>query len=794
MKSLVDAFVPFTCSFRSRAQSLAVMGGALLFFLLPCATAGLIQVFSSSGIDSDYFLWSQLGGDQTPIGTSAGPLVSQNGYLASVSLPGDDSILEVVCPPGAPPSAPCSYQTQTVGFDGGDTVLVTSTLDDSTGTGGNGPLTLGFSTELPSVGAWIQQDLSTGPFEAELMLFSGANMIGDFTETSDGEGDPVFLGAIASMPEITGAVFSLDSCTSEIVGGTTIPCSTADFAIDTIFVGTPEPSTLSLFACAFLGVLVTAAIRRRCGMLAIPAAALVLAFTPAFPARAQVSNRLPVEPSPGKPARRAIVKARIPSSYPGLEQALSPRAGDPKLPLWSYTQQSPLDGKTYPGTMAGSNPYLRGARPTTLNMIVVPLIIEMEDSSVTFDPTAGIPSACIFQGEPPGDPLSLVQNSPIFQNEPYIMNGQNIGDVQYIDGFQRANFWSYVSLTGSGYHNTINPAYTGSMVLQVPVEQGTTYDAATDGGCGDYALIDESWFDMQLQTMIAGLGQANPSNFVLFLTYNAFVGDQGPIVEAKPIAGDLPNGCCVLGYHSAVTPVAAHNTQTYGFAAWDQTGLFPPDVSVLAHEIGEWLDDPYIDNLVPPWGNIGQVQGSCYAFLEVGDPLTGINFPAVSRAGYTYHMQELAFFSWFYRQNPSIGAGGAYSNNGTLGTAAGNLCDTALLFTDIMGNPTGPVAAGTQFDLIGALTTVAANQQVAPVVAPTGTVTITDLSQDLTLCDNVDLAALAAPNNNASIATCGPFNTAGSPWAEGMHSLLLQYTATGSWTSTTTTLDLTITP
>jgi hypothetical protein len=294
--------------------------------------------------------------------------------------------------------------------------------------------------------------------------------------------------------------------------------------------------------------------------------------------------------------------------------------------------------------------------------------------------------------------------------------------------------------------------------------------------------------------MIGALGaQADPSKFVLFLTFNSFVG--GTDID---IPEDLPNGCCVLGYHSAETPLAGHDTQTYGFAAWDATNLFPgsEDVSVLAHELGEWLDDPYVDNLVPPWGNVGQFQGACSAFLEVGDPLTGTNVPPVTNAGsgYVYHMQELAFFSWFYRQNPSIGADGFYSNNETLGSGAGNLCATAFAITDIMDNPTGPVDQGTQFDLIAAVSTVAPDEQVPPVVAPTGDVTLIDTTTDTTLCDDVPLAALPAPNDNISSATCGPFNTAGSPWDAGTHTINIQYTATGNWASTTGTLTLDITP
>ena len=41
--------------------------------------------------------------------------------------------------------------------------------------------------------------------------------------------------------------------------------------------------------------------------------------------------------------------------------------------------------------------------------------------------------------------------------------------------------------------------------------------------------------------------------------------------------------------------------------------------------------------------------------------------------GFQYHPQELAFFSWFFNQVPSIGRNGVYSNNGTF-TSPAPLC------------------------------------------------------------------------------------------------------------------------
>jgi hypothetical protein len=131
-----------------------------------------------------------------------------------------------------------------------------------------------------------------------------------------------------------------------------------------------------------------------------------------------------------------------------------------------------------------------------------------------------------------------------------------------------------------------------------------------------------------------------------------------------------PSSCCVLGYHNAYAP-SAGVTQTYSVADYDNAGVFTgvSDISALSHEVAEWQNDPFIDNATKPWGHIGQVSG-CQANLEVGDPLSGTTF-ADTIGGFTYHPQELAFFSWFYHQSPSIGVKKTwYSDQGTFTTPA----------------------------------------------------------------------------------------------------------------------------
>ena len=130
--------------------------------------------------------------------------------------------------------------------------------------------------------------------------------------------------------------------------------------------------------------------------------------------------------------------------------------------------------------------------------------------------------------------------------------------------------------------------------------------------------------------------------------------------------------CCILGYHGAF----GFPVQTYAPLDFDTSGIFGgriEDTSIMAHEVGEWMDDPFGSNPTRAWGHVGQVGGR-QNNREVGDPLTGTNIHTVTVPnGYTYHLQELSLFSWFYGA-PSIGAGGLFSDNGTFKTDAGPVC------------------------------------------------------------------------------------------------------------------------
>jgi hypothetical protein len=235
-----------------------------------------------------------------------------------------------------------------------------------------------------------------------------------------------------------------------------------------------------------------------------------------------------------------------------------------------------------------------------------------------------------------------VKNSPLIKTgNTFSPGGTNVGKTQYIDAFQRANFWSSVSTTSPDYHVLLKPVQMKPLqTINVPSANGHT----VAGPCARIGEVDINFFDNIAMNLLTSL--AIPANTLpLFLDYNTFW---------------TSGGCCILGYHSTNNA----GTQAYAVAAYSDPGIFSvpiQDIHALSHEIGEWMDDPLIpsQNIVPAWGHVGQVSG-CQGNLEVGDPVTGNAF-TVTTGGFTYHPQDLVFLPWFARITPSTSVNGWFT-------------------------------------------------------------------------------------------------------------------------------------
>jgi hypothetical protein len=305
---------------------------------------------------------------------------------------------------------------------------------------------------------------------------------------------------------------------------------------------------------------------------------------------------------------------------------------------------------TFHYTMVGKNPFVAQSQPgTAVPTTLIPVVIKFSNGD-TWDP--GVKNACDTQSA-----LTRTLNSPIFVAQPWKFGGTSVGTGQYVDVFQRGEFFRQTKPQGLNpqYHVKLVPKVHPALVLHVP----TTDAAETTTRCGTHKLgaVEINYLDTQIRNYISGtLGAAATTTFPLFLLDN--------VVEYIGSPGE----CCVLGYHDALAN--AGRLQTYGVAMYDNSRDFSgsADTTVLSHEVAEWMNDPFVENPTKPWGNIGQVSG-CQDNLEVGDPLSGTAITDTLN-NKTYHLQELAFFSWFYHSSPSFGVNGWFSSNGTFRRSA----------------------------------------------------------------------------------------------------------------------------
>jgi hypothetical protein len=324
--------------------------------------------------------------------------------------------------------------------------------------------------------------------------------------------------------------------------------------------------------------------------------------------------------------------------------------------------------------MVGRNPFKHGgiARIKTL---VIPVVIVINTVGTTYDPTSRTigtslgtttfdPTVAVDNCmKTPNDiPLAVFQESPLFNSVEtdsgsFDFGGTTVARDQYVDAFQRGNFWQVINEGREDYHTLLSPVEVlPTMMVNVPAAYGTTLPSTAFPSCSSSGVVDFGWFRNQLVgTLLPQLApqDVSPANFPIFLVHNVVLADT---------VTDF-NTCCTGGFHSST---GASPIQTYSFVNFNSTGIFPKDTDTVAgsHEIAEWMNDPFGNNRVPSWGHIGQ-QKNCQGNLEVGDPINAVSAPPiVMRNGFTYHLQELTFLSWFFG-GPSSGIHGWYSNNGS---------------------------------------------------------------------------------------------------------------------------------
>lgn len=321
-------------------------------------------------------------------------------------------------------------------------------------------------------------------------------------------------------------------------------------------------------------------------------------------------------------------------------QGLSRQPADSTIvtvPTWSNQFNLKSSGKTqtFRYTMVGTNPWA-GSATTTIPVEIIPIALIFSNGA-SLDGTSRVAATLA---------------SPIFQ--PF---ASQTGFTQFGDAVSRASFYSVVEKTSPDWHVLLrHPSVLPTLNLTVPAEFGFEFTGSVSGVA--IGLVNMDWFSEQLRNLLPTLN-ADPRSLPIFLTYNAFL-----------FAG-TPDQCCVIGLHSALASPGPGNTEninTFIWATHNDARIFSvplEDITALSHEVAEWYSDPLVSNLVPAWMQPGS--SACFSnILEVGDAIE--TFPNLSFRvlinGTEFHPQDVALFSWFARQSPSIGLKGRYSYKG----------------------------------------------------------------------------------------------------------------------------------
>ena len=297
-----------------------------------------------------------------------------------------------------------------------------------------------------------------------------------------------------------------------------------------------------------------------------------------------------------------------------------------------YSSSFTFNSQTFPFQMVGTNP-LTTATSTTVPVEIIPLTIVFSDGS-TFDATAR---------------AQALASSPMFNNTAFPTETGQFADVN-----ERAAF----NVIGSGYHMLLGtPTILPAVTVNVPSKFGRTqsFKGVKIG------FVDKGFIRPIVLSSIEA-DNIDPTTLPIVL-----VGDVFEFVT--PPKKTLRN-CCILGFHNAFSP-ASGVIQTFAFGSYSSAGIFGGgigDITTISHEVGEWLNDPFADNVVPLWGFPNNPSVCASNLLEVGDPIEVFATPtyAVALNGAAYHPQDLAEFSWFARQNPSIAFNGQYSYRANL--------------------------------------------------------------------------------------------------------------------------------
>lgn len=323
-------------------------------------------------------------------------------------------------------------------------------------------------------------------------------------------------------------------------------------------------------------------------------------------------------------------------AHPAPLPAVTQSAPNVALQTFTQTYNFVGDGGNQTVTIVGTDPSSTNVS-TTIPVLIIPvkMVFTVHKQKKVFNPNHVLANGNTV--------IQNTINSPIFQSGiDFVQGGVDLGNTQYIDAYERGNFWTDV-MTNSNYHLLLQPTVLPTQTLFVPKNKGSV--TSNPFGAGQVGIANINWFVPQLLSLITKLTQIQPNTFPIFEFYNVYLSGNGKL-----------SGCCIGGFHDVA------GTQTFAqFDYEDAAGSFSQDVSALSHEVGEWVVDPVISNF------------ACGGLMENGDPLErNANFGAFPYMlnGFTYNLQDLVFLNYFGQSPPTSVNGWESFQNASLTTCS----------------------------------------------------------------------------------------------------------------------------
>jgi len=322
----------------------------------------------------------------------------------------------------------------------------------------------------------------------------------------------------------------------------------------------------------------------------------------------------------------------------GVERATSDRVASEGRTFPTFSSSFSVGGTTYPFTMVGHPPHT--GRSAWIRSVIVPLRMNFsyfganQDKGHSFDP---------------GPAVVNMLGSPLYRSASYPAGFYG----QFVDQMQRAAFWNFMDSDRRWHVFMRDPQVLPAVDIEVTPETGSL---SKDSRGNYFGNVKIDFIDAEILTILQ------------FLNLDR---DTVPIFVTDDVTAEA------LGYHSAASVTEQDGStriQTYVYTSWLDPALVPPifaDVSTFNHELAEWTNDPFVNNVVPTWEYPppSDPNATCAynPYLEVGDPQgngpTYADFPAapITIGGVTYHLQQLVLWQWFTDEAPSSAYGGWYT-------------------------------------------------------------------------------------------------------------------------------------